>query len=136
MNHTLTVMPPSVLDHALLCLQKNKDDRSKRRTNFKFTNNIAKMDDFVTNVNNSWSKPIYERPMNVVWEKLKRLQPVLRNMDKPLQNIHDKINLARQDLSQAQKDLEADRMNPSKINKVRKCNDNLVGWQEVEETVL
>lgn len=136
MDYTLTVMPPNVSYRDLLCLKKNKDDRRKRRTNFKYTNNIAEMDGFVTNVNRIWSKPVYGRPMNVVWKKLKRFQPMIKKMAKPLADNHDNIKQARQDLSQTQMQLEADRMNPSRISKVRKCNDDLVGWQEIEETVL
>ncbi|CAL5212160.1 unnamed protein product [Lathyrus oleraceus] len=136
MDCTLTVMHPSVSDHALLCLEKKREDRKGRKVNFKFTNCIADLDLFLENVNNSWKHPLYGSPMKIIWKKLQRLQPVIRNMAKPLADIKRKVTQARSDLEQAHMELNDSRMNPATINKVRQGKDELLGWQEVEESIL
>lgn len=57
-------------------------------------------------------------------------------MTKPLADIKRKITQARSDLEQSHRDLNENRMDPATINKVRQCRDELVGWQEVEESIL
>lgn len=74
--------------------------------------------------------------MFVVWEKLKRLQPVLRNLSKPLMHLKQNILQARGNLQQAQLDLSIDLMNSTNIAKVKKYTDELIYFQELEENVL
>lgn len=98
MDFTLTVLQPSVFDHALLCLNQTTYDRRQKKTNFKFINITTNMDEFPSKVTNSWREPLVGRPMVVVWQKQKRLQPILKEMAKPLADVNKKISLARMEL--------------------------------------
>lgn len=55
--------------------------------------------------------------MKVLREKLRRLKQIVRKLMKPLTNIKSKIEKARGDLQEAQKDLAQDIMNGQLITK-------------------
>ncbi|MCI42613.1 transposon TX1 putative 149 kDa protein, partial [Trifolium medium] len=74
--------------------------------------------------------------MYVLWKKLQRLQPILKNISKPLSDVKLKITQARDELLKAQMELGVDRLNAGKIDAVKHCNDDLLHWQEVEEKIL
>jgi hypothetical protein len=135
-DYTLTVMHPSVSDHALLCLDSAAGTNRNRKSHFKFINSTADLEGFLHVVANSWCKEINGRPMYVLWKKLQRLQPILKAFSKPISDVKLKISKAREDLLKAQKDLVLDRLNVDKIDMVKQCSDELLNWQEVEEKIL
>lgn len=57
-------------------------------------------------------------------------------MAKPLADIKRKVTQARSDIEQAHMEMNDTRMDPATINKVRQCRDELLGWQEIEESIL
>ncbi|KAI5381276.1 hypothetical protein KIW84_046058 [Lathyrus oleraceus] len=71
------------------------------------------------NWNMNWSKHTEGGggAMKVLWEKLRRLKQIMRKLMKPLTNIKSKIEKARGDLQEAQKDLAQDIMNGQLITK-------------------
>ncbi|KAH1203129.1 hypothetical protein GmHk_17G049445 [Glycine max] len=131
----LHIMPPNVSDHTLLWLQ-HRDRVILKKSHFKFINGSVDLDGYNDAVSASWREPITGRPMFVVWEKLMCLQPVLRNLSKPLMHLKQNILQARGNLQQAQLDLSIDLMNSTNIAKVKKCTDILIYFQELEENVL
>jgi hypothetical protein len=135
-DYTLTVMHPSVSDHALLCLNSVGGTKRKIKSQFKFLNSTADLDGFLHVVATSWHREIIGRPMYVLWKKLQRQQPILKDISKPLSDVKGEITNAREKLRKAQTDLGMDRMNVDKIDAVKQCNDDLLNWQEVEEKIL
>jgi hypothetical protein len=103
---------------------------------FKFLNSSADLDTFLAAVTTSWNGEISGRPMYRLWKKLQRLQPILREISKPLSNVRLQISKARDALLKAQTDLGLDRMNCDKIDMMKHCNDDLLRWQEIEEKFL
>ncbi|MCH85203.1 transposon TX1 putative 149 kDa protein, partial [Trifolium medium] len=104
-------MHPNVSDHALLCLKS-------------------------AGVANSWHGQLSGRPMYVLWKKLQRLQPILKEISKPLSDVKLHISKVRENMLQAQLDLGLDRMNADKIEVVKQCSDDLLNWQKIEEKIL
>ncbi|CAJ2651355.1 unnamed protein product [Trifolium pratense] len=135
-DYTLHVMHPSVSDHALLCLKSAEGTIRKIKNQFKFLNSSADLDGFLYAVANSWHEQISGRPMYMLWKKLQRLQPILKEISKPLSDVKLQISKARENLLKAQLDLGLDRMNADKIEVVKQCNDDLLNWQEIEEKIL
>ncbi|CAJ2668635.1 unnamed protein product [Trifolium pratense] len=127
---------PSVSDHALLCLKSAEGTMRKIKNQFKFLNSSADLDGFLYAVANSWHEQISGRPMYMLWKKLQRLQPILKEISKPLSDVKLQISKARENLLKAQLDLGLDRMNADKIEVVKQCNDDLLNWQEIEEKIL
>lgn len=74
--------------------------------------------------------------MFVLWEKLKRLQPILRRLSKPILCFHQDIIKARATLLQALQELLNDRMNCQKIMAINTYTEDLVRLNEIEENVL
>lgn len=68
-DYNLTVMHPSVSDHAMLCL-KRYDTPCRKRSNFKFINSTADLEGFLNVVESNWKIPIHGRPMYILWKKL------------------------------------------------------------------
>ncbi|KAF1880054.1 hypothetical protein Lal_00022183 [Lupinus albus] len=101
-----------------------------------FFNCVVNMEDYTTRVKKSWNEPIKGRPMYVMWEKLKRLQGVLRNLSKPITNVKQNITKARHNLLMAQLELNNDRMNGEIIEKVKKYSEELIKLNELEENIL
>lgn len=85
---------------------------------------------------NSWAEPINGSPPFILWEKLKRLRPVIRKLSKPLTDVQRNIISTREELKIAQEDLSRDVMNVNLINKVKVKTKEIIRWQELEEKVL
>ncbi|KAL5162615.1 Transposon TX1 uncharacterized protein [Glycine soja] len=136
LNLSLTNMTPGISDHAMLCL---RDDSVpvKRKARFKYANCVSGMDNFTETVANSWNSTRREGPpMKMLWHKLKKLQPVINNLSKPLIGIKVKLQEAREKLTHAQMELTLDRLNKDKIGRTKDCTEAVIKWTEMEEQML
>ncbi|XP_058732785.1 uncharacterized protein LOC131604357 [Vicia villosa] len=84
----------------------------------------------------SWTEPMSGSPPFVLWEKLKRLRPILRNLSKPLTDIQRHILTTRMELNNCQQELSKDLTNASLIHEVKDKTMEIIKWQELEEKVL
>ena len=57
---------------------------SRHQSRFKFLNNVVNHKDFKQVVETSWKHRVDGKPMYVLWIKLKRIQPFLRNLNRRL----------------------------------------------------
>jgi hypothetical protein len=89
-DYTLTVMHLIVSDHALLCLNSVEGTKRKIKSQFKLLNSTADLDGFWHAVATSWHREISGRPIYVLWKKLQRLQPILKDISKPLSDVKGK----------------------------------------------
>ncbi|KAK2401903.1 hypothetical protein QL285_051464 [Trifolium repens] len=130
-------MDPGVSDHNLLCLRRHTPAQSTLpKSHFKFLNCVATMPGFSDCVTTSWSVPLAGSPMYILWRKLLRLQPLLRKLSRPIMGIHITLEKARNDLQQAHNMLFADRMNPLHIMQVKRCREEVIRWNDMEEQML
>lgn len=67
----------------------------------------------------NWNVPIKGSPMYVIWKRLKRLQPLMRTLNKPLTTLKQDIVKAREKLDKAHLDCKTDLMCKEKILKVQ-----------------
>ncbi|KHN06941.1 Transposon TX1 putative 149 kDa protein, partial [Glycine soja] len=136
LNLSLTNMTPGISDHAMLYL---RDDSVpvKRKARFKYANCVSGMDNFTETVANSWNSARRGGPpMKMLWHKLKKLQPVINNLSKPLIGIKVKLQEAREKLTHAQMELTLDRLNKDKIDRTKDCTEAVIKWTEMEEQML
>ncbi|XP_058783198.1 uncharacterized protein LOC131657862 [Vicia villosa] len=131
----LVNMEAGISDHSLLCLKQSINSKPKR-SYFKFTNAVTDIEGFKEDVATSWNEPIDGGAMFCLWKKLLRLQPILRKRSKPLAAIKDNINRAREELDAAQKDLISERGNCQIIEKVKRCTEEVLKWNEPDEQLL
>ncbi|XP_058775224.1 uncharacterized protein LOC131649480 [Vicia villosa] len=134
-NTSLQVLPPSVSDHGLLFLQ-NQEPQYPKKPRFKYLNCVTDVEGYEQKVINNWNEPIVGRPMYVLWQKLRRLHPILKKLNKPLVLADQNIKKAGDNMDKTQKDLVNDRLNISKINEVKRLTEELVKWQEIDEKVM
>ncbi|XP_058776752.1 uncharacterized protein LOC131651098 [Vicia villosa] len=134
-NLQLNVLSPPISDHSLLSLSDPIKPKQNMRP-FRFSNNWIAIEDFHDIVKASWDKPISGRPMEILWKKLARLQPVLRRLNKPMNDIHLKIAEARSNLELAQQDLRNHQMDAHHMERVKTCTDELIRWNDMEVTSL
>lgn len=87
-------------------------------------------------VKKNWIKPCRGRPMEILWIKLKRLQPALRQFSKPLANLKQNMEKASEDLRASQTMLTNNRMDPHLIENIRSLTEKLLNYQETENKVL
>lgn len=132
---TLKIQPHSVSDHSLLCLT-GQENHVFRKALFKFFNCVVDLNGYDMAIMKSWNDPIVGKPMHVLWQKLKRLQPILKNLSKPILKIQQNISKSRSDILTTQYALTNDRMNIRKIEDVKKCTEEVINWNELEEKVL
>lgn len=76
------VLHPGVLDHSPLLLADATPFVVPRGQSFKFLNYIVKEGSFLEVANDSWYLPIAGTAMYCLWQKLRRLQPSLRKLNK------------------------------------------------------
>lgn len=84
----------------------------------------------------NWNTPLEGNVMYVVWQKLRRLQPVIKERSKPLNGIKKQIDKAREDLSKAQQELILDRMNIAKIDRTKGLTKKIIELCNIEEQLL
>ncbi|XP_058776555.1 uncharacterized protein LOC131650866 [Vicia villosa] len=134
-NTILKILPPSVSDHALLCVEDNmnKDIRSRR---FKFYNYLTEIPGFEEVVKQSWSQPIQGEPMFVIWRKLQRLKPDLTKLSRSRSSINEELTKARTELTVAQESLVSNRMDATAIEKVKMLTTKVIEWNELEESMM
>ncbi|XP_058761003.1 uncharacterized protein LOC131634365 [Vicia villosa] len=74
--------------------------------------------------------------MYVVWEKLKRLQKVMRILNRPVNSLNQDILKTREELNNAQQDLNVNLMDKDRILKVQRITARLIDLSDLEEKVL
>ncbi|WJX68825.1 hypothetical protein P8452_53158 [Trifolium repens] len=137
LDSTLTIMDPGISDHALLCLSEHVHMQTPlMKSHFKFLNCVTHMPNFSDSVAQSWNVPLNGKPMFVLWQKLLRLQPVLRKLSKHITGINITLTKARDDLTQAHILLLLDRMNPHHITQVKRYTEEVIKWSDMEEQML
>lgn len=92
------------------------------------------MDGFMEKVAECWkSCNSVGDPMVSLWQKLKKLQPILREMSRKVSNVVEKIPKARCDLEMAQKFVAVD----ATTREIEgRCRTELMKWLDVEEKFL
>ncbi|KAL5190422.1 putative ribonuclease H protein [Glycine soja] len=113
LDYHLKILPPSISDHALLCVEGYEEV-----------------------VQNSWNRPIRGTPMHVLWQKLQRLKPELVQLGKSMTNTKHELVKARRDLGLAQNATTHNRMDGNLIDTVKRCTDKVINWNEMEDSML
>ncbi|XP_058757400.1 uncharacterized protein LOC131630653 [Vicia villosa] len=134
-NLQLNVLSPHISDHSLLYLSDPIRPRQRKRP-FRFCNSWTSIEGFQEAVKVSWTKPMTGRPMEVLWKKLARLQPVLRTLNKPMTDMHMKIAEARNKLELAYNDLRNHQMEAHIMERIKICTEDLIKWNDMEATSL
>ncbi|XP_058784375.1 uncharacterized protein LOC131659164 [Vicia villosa] len=134
-NTILKILPPSVSDHALLCVEDNinKGIRSRR---FKFYNYLTELPGFEEVVKQNWCQPIQGEPMFVLWRKLQRLKPNLTKLSRSRSSINVELTKARKELEVALESLISNRMDVMAIDKVKMLTAKVIEWNELEESMM
>ncbi|XP_058772315.1 uncharacterized protein LOC131646218 [Vicia villosa] len=133
MDKVLKILPPSVSDHALLCVD-GKVHKGNRR--LKYYNCMADMTEYEEVVRHSWNKPLHGEPMLVLWSKLQRLKPELTKFSRSMSNVTQELEKARKELEISQTNLTKNRMDAEAVDKVKECTDSVIKWNELEENML
>lgn len=76
------------------------------------------MEGYDTKLKDNWNAPISGSPMYIVWEKLKRMQAVMRALNKPLTTLNHDILKAREELTTTHHSLNLDLMDKDMIIRV------------------
>lgn len=66
---TLNILAPGIYDHALLHLDSHDQNNTRRRSKFKFFNNVTELDGYHTELNSGRRIHVAGRPMHVLWKK-------------------------------------------------------------------
>ncbi|KAL5184132.1 Transposon TX1 uncharacterized protein [Glycine soja] len=135
LDYHLKILPPSVSDHALLCVEGKMQPKNKTRR-FKFYNCMVNMIGYEEVVHNSWNRPIRGTPMHVLWQKLQRLKLELVQLGKSMTNARHELVKARRDLDLAQNAITHNRMDDNLIDTVKKCTERVINWNEMEGNML
>lgn len=134
-NKSLKCLPPSVFDHAMLCLEENKSRITKARR-FKFYNCLTNMEGFAEVVERSWKEPISGTTMFILWNKLHRLKPILTKFGKPISHMRSQLVEAITALENAQHALSHNRMDQNSIQKVKSLTNTMIKWNSLEDKIL
>ncbi|XP_058733883.1 uncharacterized protein LOC131605555 [Vicia villosa] len=129
------VLPPGISDHSPIrvsCLTP----QAGRRTMFKFINCVTRREGFQDVVRYSWCQQAHGTAMHRLWVKLKRLQAPLRPLHKNFTGIQIQIQQARQDLIEAQQNLQTDLFDGNAIDSVKVHTNTLLELHRVEEEFL
>lgn len=133
-DKVLNVLPPNVSDHSLLYL--NADRARRMHGSFKFNNYMVDIAGFKEVVQESWKQPTKGSPMGVLWHKLERLKQVLKDFNKPANDIKQKIVKARQELHNAQNELINCRFDSQKMEVVKKLIEVVIRWNSMEDNYM
>lgn len=129
------VLEASISDHAMLRLRLVEPKVLMRRQ-FRFINSVVEAPNFLNLVSDNRPEHLEGRPMYVLWRKLKRVQPVIQQLQRKFSCIKEQVIRARENLKQAQNLLMGDRMNVEIIEKVKTCTNDVLHWNDMEEKIL
>lgn len=131
----LNTLVLGISDHALLHLDCHDQTKTRRKYAFKFLISATEIDEYHT-VYRNWNLPIAGNPMQILWKKLMRMQPIIRALSKPIVGVTNTLQKARSDLIQARERLVQDRLNTVLINEVKTRTEEVCKWSEIEEQTL
>ncbi|XP_058725687.1 uncharacterized protein LOC131596982 [Vicia villosa] len=134
MNKTVHMLEPGVSDHAVVCIQG--DVLEKPKTGFKFINAVTGMIGYNEEVARSWQEQSRGDKGNRLWQKLMRLQLVLKKLNRPILSIKSQLEEKRNELNEVQNKVRQDKMNKELISKERICTEELLKLSDLEEEVL
>ncbi|CAK8536134.1 unnamed protein product [Lathyrus sativus] len=107
-----------------------------RKPIFKSYNCIMDFEGYSALVEKNWNIPIAGNPMFILWNKLMRLQPALRNFSKPARHNDQQLIQARNRLNTAQSSLEADPMNATILTRIKEQKLEILKLEELEKNIL
>ncbi|XP_058734051.1 uncharacterized protein LOC131605747 [Vicia villosa] len=100
MNKTVHMLELGVSDHVVVCIQGDVLERPK--TGFKFINVVTGMTGYNEEVTRSWQEQSRGVRGNRLWQKLMRLQPVLKKLNRPILSIKSQLQKKRVELNEVQ----------------------------------
>ncbi|CAI8597958.1 unnamed protein product [Vicia faba] len=104
-NYILEILKCHISDHSplILSLPEFAPLAIRHQARFKFINNVVEHSDFKQVVENSWKHRVNGKHMYMLWRKLKRLQPFLRNLNRRINtgiiNCCSKLENAKNNLA-------------------------------------
>ncbi|XP_074288700.1 uncharacterized protein LOC141613857 [Silene latifolia] len=120
-----TFSPEGLYDHCP-CLINTDAIFVKRKTSFKYYNMWALFDDFAYNVENSWYEETVGTLMFRVVHKLKKLKPVLQQLNKDqFSDIENLTHVTELALKHFQQQLSCDPLNDMVCHAERECAQEL-----------
>ncbi|CAI8599459.1 unnamed protein product [Vicia faba] len=134
-DHTLWVKEPGISDHGVLWLQ-DKVPKKVKKYEFKFQNLVIEMDGYKERVQQSWGLHEQGTKQYVVWQKLLRLQKVIKSCSKPIIGLSRQIEEAMRNLSKAQENLMRNRFNTKEIDTMKQRMAEINKLQTWEEKAL
>ncbi|XP_074298927.1 uncharacterized protein LOC141629907 [Silene latifolia] len=129
-------LPEGLYDHCP-CLINSTEEISKRKMGFKYFNMWALSDDFESTVKDSWQQELRGTPMYRVVQKLKRLKPVLKNLNKAqFSDIENLTNVTELALKHFQQQLIQDPMNDTLCNAEKDYANDLIKLVKARNSYL
>lgn len=101
MGTMLHIMNYGVSDHSFLCLQ-DQNLRAPSRTPIIFQNVLVNKVGFTNVVKQNWARSLVGYAIYIIWKKLQRLQPVIKDISKSYRGITRQLEKAREDLFSVQ----------------------------------
>ncbi|XP_058755938.1 uncharacterized protein LOC131629159 [Vicia villosa] len=112
----------------------NGRDRGKRSIQEQVVTNC--WNGYEEAVRDNWNVPLTGRAMYVVWEKLKRLKPLMRKLNKLLTTLKQDIVKSRDELACAHHDVNDDPLDKCKVQRMQECTEKVIALNELEEKIL
>ncbi|XP_058726099.1 uncharacterized protein LOC131597415 [Vicia villosa] len=131
----LHVLEPNISDHAMLCL-RSRDQSSNHKRLFKFLNKVTEVPEYNDQVERNWNKKGRNGSQVKLWDKLVRLQPIIKKLSKPFRGINIQIEKARKDLEETQKSIAHDKDNKDLTQEEKKRTDSLMELLAIEEQIM
>ncbi|CAK8540047.1 unnamed protein product [Lathyrus sativus] len=95
------------------------------------------MEGYLEVVSSNWKVPLLlGEAMHTVWKKMKNTPTIIRLKSKPISGIKLQHENEREALKEAEMELLEDRIDPRKIDKVKKCTGKVIKWNTIEEQAL
>ncbi|CAK8566524.1 unnamed protein product [Lathyrus sativus] len=114
----------------------NLPPKRKNQPKFKFINALIGEPNFMGVVSSRWNVEIEGRPIQKLWSKLKRLQPIFRGMGRKVSRSAQKIQEYKDKLDHVQQKLNSDMFNPKLINEFKHWTEELLNSTNMEEKSL
>ncbi|XP_058776119.1 uncharacterized protein LOC131650425 [Vicia villosa] len=132
MQWELHVLEPNISDHAMLCLRNRQQDSKPKRL-FKFLNKVTDVPEYREHVERNWNRRGRNDSHVKLWDKLLRLQPIIKKLSKPFRGINMQIERARRELEDVQKSIVQDRGNKDLTKEEKDKTDKLMELLAIEE---
>ncbi|XP_019254002.1 PREDICTED: uncharacterized protein LOC109232710 [Nicotiana attenuata] len=135
-NHTYSRIDRGLVNADWMMMMPNMKVQGRKSRPFRFLNCIADHHQFLQKVDQAWEERSTGGMMQLVWNKLKRVKEVIKEINtKHYKGVDERTKRIRKELRSTQEEMSSKLQRQDLIEKEKTLKDDLEKWILIEENI-